>query len=82
MHRSGDKSGPERGRTMETLRNSYHGTEVQTRTSEADREAIAYRVYTGAATEAEKALLRRIRRTLCPSASSGCTCGDTWGIRG
>ena len=64
---------------METLRNTFHGTEVQTRTSEEDREAIAYRVYAGTATEAEKALLRRIRRALCPWA--GCTCGNAWGER-
>ena len=64
-----------------TLSNRFHNTEVRVRVPEAiaeagEREAWLWLqgpIYTGRATEAEKARYRRVFRTLCWM--TDCTCG-------
>jgi hypothetical protein len=62
-----------------TLSNSFHETSYRTRYTREELHRIDDRIQAGHADEAEKALLRRIRRALCGIA--GCTCGDGLGER-
>lgn len=59
------------------LINSFHGTEYNARAIKTvdDLENLAYALYSGDATDAEKALARRINNALCPSHKQGCKCG-------
>jgi hypothetical protein len=62
------------------MKNNFHNTEMETRRTDADLERIAHAIYSGIATDAEKAFRRRACRTLC--GIKGCTCGDDFGRRG
>lgn len=63
------------------LTNSFHNTEIRTRKTDEELDAIAIRISDGTASEAEKQLKRRIQGTLCRD-HRNCTCGDDWGRRG
>ncbi len=62
-----------------TYSNSFHNTEVSTRRSPEELEAVLYRLYSGKASDAERQLQRRMRAVLC--GVTGCTCGDDFGRR-
>lgn len=64
---------------MNTLCNNWHGTSAQTRATDEELDAIQYRLYEHTATEAEKALRRRLWVKLC--GRQGCLCGDDFGRR-
>lgn len=53
---------------MITLRNNFHGTEHNIKAKIGDRLSGSQ--------------IRRARKALCPSRSSGCTCGGNLGERG
>jgi hypothetical protein len=63
------------------LTNDFHNTEYRTRKSASQLRGIAYRVYSYTASDADKALVRRIKGALCPSWQSGCVCGGNFGER-
>ena len=63
---------------MTILTNSYHNTETTTRKTRNELEEIEHRILQGRASDAEKALHRRIRNALCVA---GCKCGNFWGER-
>ena len=69
---------------MYTYYNTFHNTEFKTRKSEEELFMLEYSISCRAkedTPEADRAFARRMRRTLCPSHSSGCTCGDFFGRR-
>ena len=65
--------------TITILSNDFHGTEYRTKKTREELEAMYGRAYQGTATDAEKAMLRRIRRALC--GTEGCRCGNWLGER-
>jgi len=67
-------------KTMHTYKNSFHGTEVRSRKSPEELDAIRIRLCAGKATAADRAFERRMRKALCGIAD--CQCGDDFGIRG
>ena len=64
---------------MTTLRNTFHGTDYNTRKSidDVDRIVNTMPIYR---TEAEQRWVRRVRQALC--GVKNCQCGDDLGRRG
>ena len=64
---------------MNTLTNSFHNTQVNTRLSDEELEALDHRLYAGSANSADRQTKNRLHDALC--GSHDCTCGDTFGRR-
>lgn len=64
---------------MHTYTNSFHNTTYKSVKNYEELEAIAFRILKGKASDAEKALAIRMKKTLC--GVKDCKCGDLFGIR-
>ena len=65
---------------MNTLTNSLHNTEVNTRLSDDDLMFLKHRLADGTASSTDRQTRRRLHDALC--GSNDCTCGDEFGRRG